>query len=385
MGEKGVALILAILLLLIATFIGVATVNNTIYDNLLAGSERASEQAFYAAEAGINELMGRFREGATHKIDDNDPSNPTWKILLAKSPGKGASKIGFITGHASSILSLQNQLDFGVEIKHKIDLSNQVIKYGEAPIYLLKSYGFAEGGENKVIEVELKKGFSYDPPAAFYSKRPVNILGSPNYINGNDACGSMNKPGIISTTTIMESGNPTLDGSPPTVTQSSFPPPPNYPLKEMVDYLKGNANFNYSFDQSTILNGNSESWGTPTSNRPTEPITYTGPMFIVHFNMGGNNTLTLKGPSRGAGILLVNGNLELEGEFTWYGVIIVTGGLKYSGGGNKNVTGGVLVGDSNPDEISLKEHTNILYCSSVKKRLKEIVPPLKMVRWRDVF
>ena len=295
--EKGMVLVLGMLLLLVVTLIGISALNTSTYDILISGNERASVQAFYVAEAGINEFMGRFRAGATNQISDSDPSNPAWKLLLAKDPGKGATQIGYVSGNPNSIPSLQNQLDFGVEIKHKIDETNQVIKYGGVPVYIVKSYGFTADGGNKVLEVELIKSPGYDPPSALYSEMPVHIHGSSTYINGNDACGTTNKPGIMTTTAttppITESGNPSINGSPPKVTQASVPPPTNLPLKEMVDYLKGDANFKYSYNENQTLTGYSDSWGTPTSSDTTVPITYTGPMNIVYFNMQGTKTLRL--------------------------------------------------------------------------------------------
>ncbi len=383
--ENGIALILAIFFLLVLTLIGINSLNITIFDNLLAGRKRASEQAFYTAEAGIHEWMGRFREGSTNKISDDDPSNPVWKLLLAKNAGEGATKIGFVSGNPNSIPSLQSQLDFGVEIKHKIDAANQVIQYAGAPLYLVKSYGFTADGGNKIIEVELKKGPTYDPPGALYSEMPIKVNGNSAYINGNDGCGTNNKPGIITTATITESGNPTIDGSPPEVTPSSSPSAKNLPLQEMIDYLKADANFSYSHNGDTTLTGVSNNWGNPTNNGTTVPITYSGPMSIVYFNMQGNHKLKLAGDSHGAGILLVNGNLEVNGGFTWYGVIIVSGELKFTGGGDKNVTGGILTGESVNGEVDIGENTGIIYCSSLRDKLKNIVPASKITRWREVF
>ena len=387
--EKGIALVIGMLLLLIVTLIGISALNNSTYDLLISGNERASVQAFYVAEAGINELMGRFRDGAIDQIPDSAPSNPNWKVRLAKYPGKGAIQIGYVSGDPNFIASLQNQLDFGVEIEHKIDGTNQVVQYGGVPIYLLKSYGFTADGGNKVLEVELVKSPNYDPPSALYSEMSVHIQGSSIYINGNDGCGATNKPGIITTTTttppITESGNPSINGSPPKVTLTSNPSPMILPIKEMLDYLKGNANFKYSFNENQTLNGYSDSWGTPTSSDTTVPITYTGPMNIVYFNMNGDKTLVLTGNSHGAGILLVEGNLEINGGFTWYGVILVAGSVKYTGGGQKNVTGGIMVGENAMIGTNIGENAGIIYCSEVSEKLKEIVPPLKMTRWREIF
>jgi hypothetical protein len=387
--EKGVVLVLGLLLLLVVTLIGISALNTSTYDIIISGNERASVQAFYAAEAGINEFMGRFRAGATNQILDSDPSNPAWKVLLAKQPGKGATQIGYVSGDPNSIPSLQNQLDFGVEIEHKIDEMNQVVKYGGVPVYILKSYGFTADRGSKVLEVELIKSPSFDPPSALYSEMPVHIHGSSSYINGNDGCGTTNKPGIMTTAAITppitESGNPSINGSPPKVTQASIPPPIHLPLKEMLGYLKGDATFEYSYNENQTLTGYSDSWGTPTSSDTTVPITYTGPMNIIYFNMQETQTLRLTGDSHGAGILLVEGNLEIDGGFTWYGVILATGAVEYTGSGQKNVTGGIMAGENATLQISIDENSGIIYCSAVSNKLKDIVPPLKLTRWREIF
>jgi len=87
--EKGIALVLSMLLLLVVTLIGINALNTSMYDTRISANERASVQAFYVADARINVFMGRFRDGTTNEIADSDPSNPNWKILLAKYPGQG--------------------------------------------------------------------------------------------------------------------------------------------------------------------------------------------------------------------------------------------------------------------------------------------------------
>jgi hypothetical protein len=108
-------------------------------------------------------------------------------------------------------------------------------------------------------------------------------------------------------------------------------------------------------------------------------------MNIVYFNMNGDKTIKLAGGSRGAGILLVEGNLEINGGFTWYGIILATGAVAYTGSGPKNVTGGVMAGENAPTGIEIDENAGILYCSAVSKRLKDVIPPLKITRWREIF
>ncbi len=386
--ENGVVLVLGLLLLLTVTLIGISALSTSTFDIRISGNEKASVQAFYVAEAGINEFMGRFKAGATDQISDTDPFNPAWKLFLARESGNGAAQIGYVSGDPNSIPSLQNQLDFGVEIKHKTDETNQVAQYGGAPVYILKSHGFTEDGGHKVLEVELIKSPNYDPPSAVYSGKPVDIRGSSTYINGDDLCGTAKKPGVTTTTVITpaitESGNPSVNGSPPKLTQTSTPPPATLPLKEMIDYLKDDANFQYSYNGDQTLAGYADLWGTPSSSDLTVPISYTGPMSIVYFRLQGTQTLTLT-DSHGAGILLVEGNLEINGGFTWYGIILATGAVGYTGGGKKNLTGGVMASGGPTKGIGIDENTGIVYCSAVSNRLKEIVPPFKITRWREIF
>jgi Tfp pilus assembly protein PilX len=385
--EKGTVLVLSMLLLLVATLIGISALNTSTYEIRISANERASVQAFYAAEAGINEFMGRFRNGATNEIADNDPWNPNWRVLLAKYPGQSATRTAYVSGGANSIASLQNELDFGVEIRHKTDGGNKVVTYGGVPVYILKSYGSTADGGNKVLEVELIKSPNYDPPAALYSEMPIHIHGSSIYIDGRDGCGTWNKPGIMSTSTmispITESGSPSIEGSPPEVTQTSIPPPTDLPLRDMLNYIKADAHFKFGFNENQALSGYSAIWGTPTSNGTAVPTTYTGPMNIIYFNMQGTQTLKLTGDSHGAGILLVEGNLEIDGSFAWYGVVLTTGTIVLTGGGQKHITGGIIAGKNTTMEID--GNAGIVYCSVVSKKLKDIIPSSKITRWREIF
>jgi hypothetical protein len=99
----------------------------------------------------------------------------------------------------------------------------------------------------------------------------------------------------------------------------------------------------------------------------------------------GTNTVKLAGGTTGAGILLVDGNLEINGGFKWYGLIIVTGSVDYTGGGEKNVTGAVMCGETATVQVDVGGNAGIIYCSSVSNSLKNKVSPYHVTRWRDVF
>jgi hypothetical protein len=384
--ENGVVLVVTMLLLLVFTLIGMSAVNTATYDNLISGNKRISEQAFYLAEAGINEFLGRFREGATGELKDNAPSNPHWKLFIA-SNAELAEKIGYSSSDADHVFvqSLQNPLAYGVEIRHKADIANKVITKAGAPLYIATSYGYTQDGGKKVIEADFIGSPPFDPPAALYTERPIDVHGTSTVIQGMDQCGATNKPGILttlleSTNPINISGNPTIQGNPDKKYNGD-----NLGLRAVVNYLKedADANSTYDYNSNQTLTGYSDSWGTPTSTGTSTPITYDGPMKIVYFNMHGDKTLKLAGQSHGAGLLLVDGNLDLNGGFTWYGVIIVTGALDFTGGGEKNVTGGILTGEAATVQVDLGGNAGILYCSQVADKLKKIVTPLRMTRWKN--
>jgi Tfp pilus assembly protein PilX len=52
-NEKGVALIIALLMLLILTLIGISAISTTTFETNISGNERIGTDAFYASEAGI--------------------------------------------------------------------------------------------------------------------------------------------------------------------------------------------------------------------------------------------------------------------------------------------------------------------------------------------
>lgn len=51
--QKGIALILALLMLLILTIIGISSINSSVSETKISGNERVGSAAFYASESGV--------------------------------------------------------------------------------------------------------------------------------------------------------------------------------------------------------------------------------------------------------------------------------------------------------------------------------------------
>jgi hypothetical protein len=101
---------------------------------------------------------------------------------------------------------------------------------------------------------------------------------------------------------------------------------------------------------------------------------------MVYFNMHGS-TIKLAGGSSGCGTLIVEGNLNVNGGFLWYGPVIVTGTITFSGGGDKNITGGVMSG-STVESADIGGNIYILYCSiAIKKQTDDL--PSVLLNWKD--
>jgi hypothetical protein len=61
--QRGVALVVALVMLLVLTLMGLAAVNLTSYEARIAGNERVYNNAFYAGDGGIENFRGRASSG----------------------------------------------------------------------------------------------------------------------------------------------------------------------------------------------------------------------------------------------------------------------------------------------------------------------------------
>src|SRR2546430_12006052 len=104
-------------------------------------------------------------------------------------------------------------------------------------------------------------------------------------------------------------------------------------------------------------------------------------LFRIMSNMH-DTSLKLSGGTQGCGILLVDGDLEINGGFSWYGPVLVTGSITYTGGGNKNVSGALIAGDSLTAHIETNDiggNATALNCSAAISNSTQMRPLL----WLD--
>jgi Tfp pilus assembly protein PilX len=95
--QKGIALVVALVMLLVLTFVGVAAISTTSYEARIAGNERVYNNAFYAGDGGIENFRGRASTGefvysvatsGSYQAAIGDcVSNVTWDKKVVDAPG----------------------------------------------------------------------------------------------------------------------------------------------------------------------------------------------------------------------------------------------------------------------------------------------------------
>jgi len=402
MDENGMVTAVALLLMAVLTLLGTAAVVVTSTDILIGGNYKVSEQAFYAAEAGVEETRGRLRSTAgANLIADTSPTSTQWRAYIGtlamaqKANERCHGCVGFNSSLAthSRTNSLQAAMTYVVEIKHKTNAAGNIMYWGDDDndgtatrntttgnnIYLVTSSGYT-GNSFRTVEAEITMTAPIPVPAPLYVKANSTVQGSSTNIIGTDQCGSANKHGVATTKSpgsVNVSGHPSITGASGTDPDILYNAP-NLDITAMVNSLKTQANFPYNVSSDTQTGMN---WGTPTAGATQQNASACTDHNIVHYNTNGTY-IKLAGGTTGCGILLVEGNLEVHGGFSWHGIIIVTGSVTYSGGGNKQVTGGILSGGT-VDADLVSGNANIVYCSSAVNSQTNSFP-LRNLSWRDL-
>lgn len=401
--EKGMVLVVALLLISALVLLGTTAVMTSTTDMKISTNNKTGNQAFYVAEAGTEEARARlknFNPANSIAIVDAHNTQTGWAAYIGpeiKAQGKG-----YNSGNAMHVrvTSLQSALDYTVKIEHQINAANQVLYWGDANgdglsernattgenIYLVTSYGVAANA-NKTIAVEMTRLPPITVPAALYVKATTTIQGTSTHILGTDQCGGASKPGIVTTlatSTVGTSGNPVITGStsptgtPPSVVGNSTN---NMNVPAMIDSLKGGADYTYNVASATHTG---MAWGTPTPGATQDNPSSCSEKHIVYYNTSNGTNLTditLSGGTTGCGILLVDGDLDASGGFSWYGIILVSGSVRITGGGDKNITGGMVAGGS-ADADLVGGNVSIVYCSSAVNDQTANQPLLKL-SWKE--
>lgn len=240
------------------------------------------------------------------------------------------------------------------------------------PVYQLTSMSLTPTNSTRMVQMEV----ALDPPlqtrGAVDSQDHVTLNGSLT-VNGYDycqcncvtdkkgnttctnrntgaACTAANSNYAIYASNTVDNPNSSetfLSGQTPPVVQNQ---PWPYDLNSLVQQYAtapGTVNvtsspysWNCNSGCGTKPNAN---FGVPPAFPPNPPGNPTGMTSQVTYIPG---DVSLTAGATGAGILIVNGNLDIHGGFNYYGLVIVTGVISFTGGGSQgvNIYGGIIAG-----------------------------------------
>jgi hypothetical protein len=106
-NESGAALVVALLMIVILSLIGIASSSNSTFEIRLSGNKRGATDAFYTADAGVKAVMGNTNNFACNDIS---PTGVPSEIINNEGfGGKNTGPVftlpaGFVFGSAPTVI-----------------------------------------------------------------------------------------------------------------------------------------------------------------------------------------------------------------------------------------------------------------------------------------
>lgn len=315
--QRGSVLIVSLLLLMVITIVGIAGVSNSMLGDRLASNQRQLSLAFMAAESGLVNAKKWFDSAASAATWGNEKAT-----LLGINALFGAGTIGELSWKIESTVFNSDEVTIvscgvvgatGVSrcissIYAKATASGNLAAMNI--IGNIKKFDTANSDAFKIVGAKDSSGKVLGPALATNTaanadmiKKDINSKGRmDNYIGG--------------------------------IAEVKFDDPFGDPEK-MNDFITGIKN---EWDAMLATDPRK---GFAPNNMGTPSTLLTPAVMKITYHEG---SLELKGTSKGAGILVVKGNLTISGNNIQYeGLIIVTGqSFVMKGGGSRDMLGALV-------------------------------------------
>ncbi|HYW70463.1 MAG TPA: hypothetical protein VE961_05485 [Pyrinomonadaceae bacterium] len=353
-GERGGALLTVLMLSTLLLAVGGALIMVTTTATRTAVDSTAEMQAYYSAEAGVqqtlnvlrgnvapNGAMGsntqiNFRKAVTPS-DSNLPSDTTGIARLSGFLSYDYTPSGAANPDRVSLTSSYTPATGLAYSLNVTDPDNTPVTSGEPLRLLLRVTGYGPKGAVKQLDLVVKRSnFDYSPPATIMMRgsddgTPVNFdIGASNAkdYSGHDHAGGTILPSFGATNDADTTIEVNSDGK----DTAASPKAATIPNASLPSFLQ-------SADQARAFvaeqKANAMSQGRYFTSFSGNSGSATNPVFTF---VDGDASL-----SGGAGLLIVTGNLEMSGNPNFSGLILVlgTGTINRNGGGNGNIYGAI--------------------------------------------
>lgn len=402
-GERGFALVVSMLVLLVLTLLGLVIMAGASMNRGLTGNDQRMRESLNVAEAGLGEAMARIRTQEA-LMDPADP-NDVCQIFNAPAgsvPTLGSDSTALATGQPAGSYLQYSTATKGPNVLtiawKKNPAGTAVMRYDATrnpavnsstglPVYVITSTGRVGQATRTVVSEVIQKpsnvlakaGLASDVPIQFVGNAIVcgyNHRGDTPYDDGKNGrnsgpgggiydcidneTGSGNLPGAWSTGSISGGGASGSSGSPAGI----MPNQTGYYAGPWEAFGLGQADY--------------YSWlGAPT----TSPPSWNG---IVYYD--GNSTTQDRSSNLalhsvdGEGFLYVDGDLRCNAGFHYKGLIYVEGDFNING--QAWILGGIIV--KGVTQIQANGGMTILYSSdAINQSLAKYGGQFVTLSWRE--
>jgi hypothetical protein len=398
--ERGMALVIAMLVLLVGTIFGIVLMMTVQVQRQVTGHDLRSKDALNVAEAGVAEALSRIRNG-DGDLDLANPRSVAQVFLQPQGsvPALGADSVGLATSQPAGEWLSYTSANRGPEaltIKFKTDAARSVIyRYDVTrtpalntttglPVYVVTATG-RTGSAKRTVETEvMQKPFVAFAKGALAAGHDIDFVGNAvvcgyNHSADTPAWDGENRRGFAPDCQDNETVPGPLPGSWSTGAISGGGA--SYQVGQPVGNLSNQTGFyNGPWDAFGMNQADFLSWvGSPVSSIPANP------RGIFYYD---NNSIVADQSAAvgihggdGEGLLYVDGDLTLNSTTTFRGLIYVEGDLTLNG--QAWILGGVIV--KGRASVRMNGGATILYSSeAITRALARYGGQFVTLTWREV-
>ncbi|MCG5496902.1 pilus assembly PilX family protein [Ectothiorhodospira variabilis] len=392
--QRGTVLVVSLIILAMATLIGVAGMNGSFIQERVAGNQKQTTEAFMAAETGMSEVLGILRDASFAHWGDSEES--------VKAIGDHDRFLGNGQVVAWRLADLSYQGGTA-----RVRIQGEIIATGT----------------QRIVEVELDRGLGGPTPESAYTcygadctTRTGSNSGSAIYYDGRDwkvpvedACTgndcksekvadrSGDKAGIYlignDANDAIGTGNQAGNNRPDQIRGD----PPLRQTDASVSTGGVSANDWNQYADALVSRSDTQPIDVNADSTNKDISQYLGSRSAPTVShVTGTGSIRLSGNTHGAGILIVSGDIEIfpaNGTMTFEGLVILRDGARLSSGsGTANVFGSIisLTGNEDAVDADLGGNFSLKYSSQALENLRDhglwgspLSAP-RVVTWKEV-
>jgi Tfp pilus assembly protein PilX len=405
-NERGIALVMAMLILMVMSLLGLVLMAGASLNRGLAGNDQRMRESLNLAEAGVGEALARIKNQET-LMSANDPDDvcQVFNTLPGSVPVLGADSIGLATGQplggyldyttpersadALTIAWKKNAAGTAV-MKYDPTKNPKIQELTGSPIYVVTATGRVNNARRTVVTEVIAKPYQVNAKGTLVADVPIGALGNaaicgydhsmdtpyddgkdgrnldmpspdPDHCLDNEKVGGTNVPGLWSTGPITPGGAAQPNGNPAIAAGQP-------------DFYTG------PWDMFTM--SQAEFWSFMGAPVPFAGKTDWNGVFYVD-----GNTVTQDGSEdmavhsvNGEGFLYVDGDLSVNAGFHYKGLIYVEGDFKING--NCWILGAIVV--NGQTEITANGGMTLLFSKdAIETMLTKYGGQFVTLSWRE--